>query len=790
MVCLAFGYHKGYSQSGQLKVVHRYLPRELGELFVRYLWLVLPFCQQLEALSGTNPTAASPAAVQPRASPYLWSSAYVVRRSRPRGKKNKLGAYCEGRGGRSRGENSEGEASESEGEEGGDRGEEEEEGVGQAVRAESAVLVWSSDKMRRVIQDLAVRHLGTKLNISSWRHIAVAISRKYLRGPANGGDDGRPTELATYDDSETDGEDLIPNNAWDLQAGHTSFTAEMIYGREAWQGSTGLAVRQEQFRQISVAWHRFFGFAAGLGAKGGAGRRGQVEPFDVEGHLVRTRRLASLSKVDLDSLLRQLLGDPHASFRGNQRAAVEAVVRGHSPVLQVASTGSGKSLTFLLPSYGAAPGGCTIVVVPFVALQQDLQERCGRLSISCDIWSPREVCTATIVLVTPEVLATKQFRDFANRLAARHQLDRVVFDECHTVLDASYDFRPQLRSIGTTLQTLGAQLVFLTATLPPRDEAEFFGILHLKLEKAFIVRGRTDRPNIAYSVLAVPGSVADEDRATVRLVLEALNGKRGKDEDEAEAEAETKAKAVIYCQQVRRAERVARQLACPVYHSRAGAGEEKAQVVRQWVDKGGPIVATSALGAGIDIPDVRLVVHIGLPRSLRDFVQESGRAGRDGRPSRSTIVVAQHHCRTAKGINGSSSSGGSSAEVVAGAGPCVVAAEPLPASGADVAEFVRASSGCRRTILSWVIDGHRERTACQDDEQTCDLCVRHCTRTMTVEEEEQDGCSNDPARLERGPGLSTWGQALNSLTRTAEQARALARQGGQETDGFVRALEF
>ena len=128
--------------------------------------------------------------------------------------------------------------------------------------------------MRRVIQDLAVRHLGTKLNISSWRHIAVAISRKYLRGLANGGDDGRPAELATYDDSETDGEDLIPNNAWDLQAGHTSFTAEMIYGREAWQGSTGLAARQEQFRQISVAWHRFFGFAAGLGVKGGAGRRG------------------------------------------------------------------------------------------------------------------------------------------------------------------------------------------------------------------------------------------------------------------------------------------------------------------------------------------------------------------------------------------------------------------------------------------------------------------------------------------------------------------------------------
>ena len=61
---------------------------------------------------------------------------------------------------------------------------------------------------------------------------------------------------------------------------------------------------------------------------------------------------------------------------------------------------------------------------------------------------------------------------------------------------------------------------------------------------------------------------------------------------------------------------------------------------------------------------------------------------------------------------------------------------------------------------------------------------------MTVEEEGQDGYSNDPARLERGPGLSTWGQALDSLVRTAEQARAITRRGGQETDGFVRALDF
>ena len=87
----------------------------------------------------------------------------------------------------------------------------------------------------------------------------------------------------------------------------------------------------------------------------------------------------------------------------------------------------------------------------------------------------------------------------------------------------------------------------------------------------------------------------------------------GSDGDDGESAAGSKAKIVVYCQQVARAERVARLLACPVYHSQAGSSEEKAQVVRQWAAEGGAIVATSAFSAGIDILDVRLVVYVGLP---------------------------------------------------------------------------------------------------------------------------------------------------------------------------------
>ena len=100
--------------------------------------------------------------------------------------------------------------------------------------------------MRQVIQDLAVRQLGAKLNISSWRHIAIAIGRRYLRGIVGGGGNSRPglsgagTGTVAYGDSETDGDDLLgPDDPWDLQAGHSSRTAEMVYGRRSSRARQG-----------------------------------------------------------------------------------------------------------------------------------------------------------------------------------------------------------------------------------------------------------------------------------------------------------------------------------------------------------------------------------------------------------------------------------------------------------------------------------------------------------------------------------------------------------------------
>ena len=105
---------------------------------------------------------------------------------------------------------------------------------------------------------------------------------------------------------------------------------------------------------------------------------------------VREKRLQRLRQVDLKGRLQQLLHNPEADFRGNQKDVLDAVIRGFSLVLQITRTRGGKSLTFLLPSY-YSNDRTTIVIVPFVALQDDLQKRCILLSIRCEIWLTGEI---------------------------------------------------------------------------------------------------------------------------------------------------------------------------------------------------------------------------------------------------------------------------------------------------------------------------------------------------------------------------------------------------------------
>ena len=94
------------------------------------------------------------------------------------------------------------------------------------------------------------------------------------------------------------------------------------------------------------------------------------------------------------------------------------------------------------------------------------------------------------------------FGGLLTRLVASHQLDRIVVDECHVVLDGTKDFRPKLRELGE-LVLRGVQMVYLTATLPPRDETEFFRLMHIDEARVARFGARSTRKNLRYQVLAL-----------------------------------------------------------------------------------------------------------------------------------------------------------------------------------------------------------------------------------------------------------------------------------------------
>lgn len=175
-------------------------------------------------------------------------------------------------------------------------------------------------------------------------------------------------------------------------------------------------------------------------------------------------------------------------------------------MVQVAGTSEGKSMSFMLPAF-CSPDGTTVVVVPLLALQADIQRRCEAAGIDVSVWRSAEANRMTpIVLVTPESAVTNGFATFVNQLRALQRLDRVAVDECHMLLDSTAEFRPKLQELGQMLGEVGVQKVFLTATLAPRDEHAFFKVAHIRRQDVFLVRGATTRPNIRYRVRQVrPG---------------------------------------------------------------------------------------------------------------------------------------------------------------------------------------------------------------------------------------------------------------------------------------------
>jgi len=203
---------------------------------------------------------------------------------------------------------------------------------------------------------------------------------------------------------------------------------------------------------------------------------------------VRRARWKRLRKVDIKQELKEMLGE-EAEFRGLQKPALEAIMRNESPILVIMGTGAGKSLLFQLPAH-SQKSGTTVVIVPLKSLEKSLHERCQKAGISCIRWDSQQSSRmAQIVLVQPESAVGTKFAQYLNRLEGLGQLDRIVIDECHTILDSRPDFRPKMKEAGGVLVKRGVQMVYLTATLCPGEEQEFMQIMKVQIPQQQKFRG-------------------------------------------------------------------------------------------------------------------------------------------------------------------------------------------------------------------------------------------------------------------------------------------------------------
>jgi DNA topoisomerase-3 len=334
------------------------------------------------------------------------------------------------------------------------------------------------------------------------------------------------------------------------------------------------------------------------------------------------------SKENLETILQKVFRLP--SFRPYQEAICQSVARGKH-TLVVMPTGAGKSLCYQLP--GIARGGTTLVVSPLIALMEDqvlkLKElglRAERIHSGRNRNDSREVCkrylsgTLDFLYIAPERLSVPGFPE----MLAKRKPALIAVDEAHCISHWGHDFRPDYRMLGKWLPMFAdTPVIALTATATPKVQDDIAEQLGVKDTKRFIHGFR--RTNIALEVAEL--NLALRPDAVCRILADPENRP-----------------AIVYAPKRDDSERIAEILhgtaQAAAYHAGMTA-TRRASVQSDFIQgRLDVIVATIAFGMGVDKPDIRTVIHTGLPGSLEAYYQELGRAGRDGKRSRAILFYS------------------------------------------------------------------------------------------------------------------------------------------------------
>ena len=314
------------------------------------------------------------------------------------------------------------------------------------------------------------------------------------------------------------------------------------------------------------------------------------------------------------------------SFKGHQESIIKSVLE-RQDTFVIMPTGGGKSLCYQLPALMME--GTALVISPLIALMKNQVDSIRGYSQSDEVAHflnssltkaqakiVKEDITAgktKLLYVAPETLTKEENIEFFKEC----NVSFVAVDEAHCISEWGHDFRPEYRRIRTMIDNIDREvpIIALTATATPKVRTDIVKNLHMENERTFI--SSFNRDNLYYEIRP-----KGKKEQTYRQIVQLVKGWEGQS-------------GIIYVQARKSTEEIAKILtangvnAVP-YHAGLDAKTRSRTQDRFLMEDAEVIVATIAFGMGIDKPDVRFVIHYDIPKSIENYYQETGRAGRDG----------------------------------------------------------------------------------------------------------------------------------------------------------------
>ncbi|MFY0253051.1 DNA helicase RecQ [Chitinophaga sp. 30R24] len=314
------------------------------------------------------------------------------------------------------------------------------------------------------------------------------------------------------------------------------------------------------------------------------------------------------------------------SFKGNQEKIINSILSGKDTFV-IMPTGGGKSLCYQLPALMSP--GCALIVSPLIALMKNqvdlvrgysskdnvahfLNSTLSKAQIKkvrADLMAEK----TKLLYVAPETLTKQENLDFFKEL----QISFIAVDEAHCISEWGHDFRPEYRRLKEMIDQISDKLpiIALTATATPKVQSDI--VKNLGLNKANIFISSFNRPNLYYEIRP-----KWKKEQTIKDIVKFIHQHKGKS-------------GIIYTLNRKTTEELADMLVANgikavAYHAGLDPTTRAQRQDMFLHEDTEVIVATIAFGMGIDKPDVRFVIHYNIPKSLENYYQETGRAGRDG----------------------------------------------------------------------------------------------------------------------------------------------------------------